>query len=117
MKCPKCAGKFSQVLSRKHTMIDLCQGCMGVWLDEGEINFLVDNRKKLARFCTQGLSNPERTNLNCPKCSDALFRGTVPDLEIEVETCPKCKGIFLDKGELALIVKKGALASPVISQG
>lgn len=42
--------------------------------------------------------------MNCPKCSNEMDKQTYDDLE--VDRCPSCGGIFLDKGELEEIDNK-----------
>lgn len=37
--------------------------------------------------------------MDCPKCSVDMQVKTIMDVEIDI--CPSCKGIWLDKGELS----------------
>lgn len=39
MKCPKCGGQLSDLLYRG-IQIDKCSDCLGVWLDDGELEKL-----------------------------------------------------------------------------
>ncbi len=54
-------------------------------------------------------SEQERTQtkelhyMHCPKCGEDLE--TVHMYGIQVETCPACQGIWLDKGELEAILE------------
>lgn len=41
--------------------------------------------------------------MNCPVC-DAQLR-TVQKHNVEVDICPDCKGVWLDRGELDLIIQ------------
>ncbi|MFN3605278.1 MAG: zf-TFIIB domain-containing protein [Leptonema sp. (in: bacteria)] len=38
--------------------------------------------------------------LLCPVCNVVMEIKIYPSTNIEIDICPKCKGIFLDKGEL-----------------
>jgi len=48
--------------------------------------------------------------MNCPVC-DAKLR-TVEKNAVEVDICPDCKGIWLDRGELEKIVEMAAGSAP-----
>ena len=41
--------------------------------------------------------------MNCPRCNSVLSTTTVHD--VDVETCPKCGGMFLDRGVLDRIAE------------
>jgi len=42
--------------------------------------------------------------MKCPKCGDKLEEKELENVKIDV--CSKCEGIWLDKGELELIIKR-----------
>lgn len=42
--------------------------------------------------------------MNCPVCSEQLLLSEKQ--EIEIDYCPKCRGIWLDRGELEKIVER-----------
>lgn len=41
--------------------------------------------------------------MHCPKCGMKMTASTL--LNVEVEVCPDCRGVFLDSGELEKIVE------------
>ena len=44
--------------------------------------------------------------MNCPKCQVALM---ISDRQgIEIDFCPQCRGVWLDRGELDKIIERGA---------
>ena len=44
--------------------------------------------------------------MNCPVCNVAL---TLADRNgVEIDYCPKCRGVWLDRGELDKIIERGA---------
>lgn len=98
---------MKEILTKQNVVIDICNHCREVWLDEGEINFLADDRKKLFPFYSQGLIKPVSTSLSCPRCKVNLFKGTMPEFGFEAETCPKCRALLLGELELGLVAKKG----------
>ena len=44
--------------------------------------------------------------MNCPNCSEVLVMSERQGVEIDY--CPKCRGVWLDKGELDKIIEKSA---------
>ena len=45
----------------------------------------------------------EATNLCCVKCNSILDRATFQGLEVDL--CPKCGGLWLDRGEITRAAK------------
>jgi hypothetical protein len=45
----------------------------------------------------------EATNLCCVKCNSVLDRATFQGLEVDL--CPKCGGLWLDRGEITRAAK------------
>ncbi len=48
----------------------------------------------------------------CPTCKDSVLSMTERQ-GIEIDYCPKCRGVWLDRGELDKIIEKSAAASEV----
>ncbi|RIK77548.1 MAG: hypothetical protein DCC67_12540 [Planctomycetota bacterium] len=49
--------------------------------------------------------------MNCPVCLDVTL--LIADRQgIEVDYCPKCRGVWLDRGELDKILQREAAAEP-----
>lgn len=46
--------------------------------------------------------------MNCPVCNVALVMSEKQGVEIDY--CPKCRGVWLDKGELDKIIERSAAA-------
>ncbi len=42
--------------------------------------------------------------MRCPKCGGKLEEKELEDVKVDV--CSKCEGIYLDKGELELLIKR-----------
>ncbi len=43
--------------------------------------------------------------MNCPACKDAVLSMTERQ-GVEIDYCPKCRGVWLDRGELDKIIEK-----------
>ncbi len=53
--------------------------------------------------------------MNCPKCNITLL---MTDRQgVEIDYCPQCRGIWLDRGELEKIIDRSAGMNPVMNQG
>ena len=48
--------------------------------------------------------------MKCPNCSETLVMADRQGIEIDY--CPKCRGVWLDRGELDKIVERSADYSP-----
>ena len=42
--------------------------------------------------------------MKCPNCEETLIM--TERQEVEIDYCPKCRGVWLDKGELDKIIEK-----------
>jgi len=54
----------------------------------------------------------------CPACKDAVLSMTERQ-GVEIDYCPKCRGVWLDRGELDKIIEKSAVvteAAPPVQQ-
>ena len=49
--------------------------------------------------------------MQCPVCPDTLLAMTERQ-GIEIDYCPKCRGIWLDRGELDKLIERSADAQP-----
>ena len=45
------------------------------------------------------------SSMQCPRCDGALKESTYDG--VQIDTCDKCGGVWLDAGELAQVVKQG----------
>jgi uncharacterized protein len=52
--------------------------------------------------------------MNCPVCNVAL---TMADRQgVEIDYCPKCRGVWLDRGELDKIIERSAMESTTMRE-
>jgi Zn-finger nucleic acid-binding protein len=52
--------------------------------------------------------------MKCPNCDEMLVMAERQGIEIDY--CPKCRGVWLDKGELDKIIERSVSAEPPSSQ-
>jgi Zn-finger nucleic acid-binding protein len=107
MKCPAC-GKQMEEITVEGVCVDFCRlGCGGVWFDRFELQKM-DERHELAGerlldIEVEGNSQVDPSERrNCPKCGDLVLMRHffTPKREIEVDECPGCAGLWVDRGEL-----------------
>ena len=48
MKCPKCGSDLKE-MNYKNVIIDKCPDCLGIWLDQGEIELLVSGEAQVTK--------------------------------------------------------------------
>lgn len=124
LACPKCLGPI-RFGSRLRGAVATCYDCWGLWIDTNELNCARESYPVGAALykATTELDpgDAEPTDLLCPACSDAqLVRQQVR--EVELEWCPHCRGIYLDKGERERLLglaaepnRRSAVAGPTLS--
>jgi uncharacterized protein len=54
-----------------------------------------------------------KVNMKCPSCDELLVMSDRQGVEIDY--CPKCRGVWLDRGELDKIIERSLMSSQ--SQG
>jgi Zn-finger nucleic acid-binding protein len=74
--------------------LDRCNFCKGLWFDGGELSAV------LGKPVTPKL-DAGSTSRSCATCRLAMTPAVLGGLRVEV--CTKCKGIFLDEGELVTL--------------
>src|SRR5690349_11965175 len=55
--------------------------------------------------------------MKCPKCRDTLNSATPKGYNATVDACPKCKGIFLDQGEITQFIPNKKKVARLQAQG
>ena len=124
-----CCVKCTSVLDKSMVgdiEVDLCPKCGGLWLDYGEVAKLAAltdaEVKPLHKLLTGGGGPPpipSDAKAHCPVCPGELKEVVLGT--IHVDYCTKCKGMYLDKGELLAAIEavrprlKAAAASKVVA--
>ncbi|HAZ12871.1 MAG: hypothetical protein A2X86_21915 [Bdellovibrionales bacterium GWA2_49_15] len=107
MKCPHCQVEMGRrVAKNQKVVLDQCPTCKGLWLDDKEVDFFVQEKSLLESYYRNGLAHSALSERTCPKCQKKLIAGTLPNFEIQIEACSLCHGIFLDNGELYTIIQR-----------
>ncbi len=106
MNCPVDQVQMRQ-LQDKGIVMDWCELCDGIWLDPGELARLTRTATDLPALPPQPTAaprKPEQKQPACPRCG--FLTEPVPyerDASLELDRCPRCHGLWLDRGELQAI--------------
>ena len=108
--CPVC-GCDMAVIELHGIEIDYCFSCGGIWLDAGELEYLMGDPEKSAEILKsfQDVSSTNKEKKRpCPICGKAMKKVSVPtsETEIIIDKCPKEHGIWFDKDELYRIINE-----------
>lgn len=98
--CPVCKRAMSPVTAG-WVMIDRCDGCLGEFYDTGELERakqISDADSKWIRDTSldrPAAGGPARA---CPGCQ-ARMDSVLAGYDVTIEICPRCSGVWCDKGE------------------
>ena len=109
--CPACGAAMTKIfIPEKGINIDICaQSCGGIYFDNTEIqefsgtNDDISEIKKILEGKNFMPVDTSKTRI-CPSCGTPMAKTKA--LGIEIDTCYKCGGIFLDNGEFELVRSK-----------
>jgi len=74
-----------------------CHTCKGLWFDAGELEEYL--ARSQAHFDESVLDPLGETPFPCPRCGAVRLRRAYVDT-VALEVCPRCRGSFLDLGEV-----------------
>lgn len=108
-RCGKCGGGFEAVYV-DGLIIDRCRACRGLWFDHAEIQRVMGVSAAHARLTAEEGAAPERAPLDpllgsCPSCKVGLRAFGVPGAPATLEVCPRCLGVWFDRGEVELMAR------------
>ena len=111
IKCPRCRTTM-RVRPVAGTVIDTCEDCEGLWLDEGELDKIIaKGGGDIIRILSmRDELNTERRSWNdldsnadapCPRCDVPMNRYEADGIKgLVIDGCGKCKGVWYDGGEI-----------------
>lgn len=109
MKCLSCDGDLAATHSGG-IRVEQCADCGGLWLDQGELDRIVETERADARWMdldlwrdTEAVQGQPSARA-CPYGHGPLATLTYGESGIEVDVCPTCGGVWLDTGELEKIL-------------
>jgi len=104
-QCPSCNEPLRLVVD-SGVDIDVCDKCLGVWLDPGELTTLASEQTFSARQF-----DPEATScLKCPRCNTRRFGWVDTDFG-RFTRCADCGGLFVGGETIDALAKSEPSAS------
>jgi len=111
MDCPVCK-EGMVVLELNEVEVDYCLACKGIWLDEGELELLLEgSREKTEKFLAafELDRDTEEKGRKCPICRKRMVKVLCgEEKKIRIDKCKKEHGIWFDEGELEEVIKAGS---------
>jgi len=98
MKCTKCGGKFKKDKFRG-VVIDRCNDCKSIWLDNNELEELEDSVWAEDDMKGSLFLGTLPSSLKCPVCGTHMKKISYRFYDLELEICPKSDGFYLDAHE------------------
>lgn len=112
-RCGKCGGRFTAHF-HDGLILDRCLSCRGVWFDHAEVQRFVGGLRKSeppAADVDASLPAPLDPLLgSCPSCRVGLRAFAVPNEQASLEVCPRCLGVWFDRGETTLLDREPVVA-------
>ncbi len=113
LACPRCAAPLAH-LRVGGVDTDVCEGCAGLWLDRLEIRRFDDPSDPYGDALVAHLSQfpaalvDPSARLRCPRHPDVVmlrrpFSGSV---DVAIDECPQCGGLWLDANELGEVRRR-----------
>jgi Zn-finger nucleic acid-binding protein len=91
-------------------MLDVCHSCGGIWFDHHELEKINADYPNADHTVATFVYDPharvdENRARSCPRCDGATLEQKLYNLGsgVIMDCCPRCKGIWLDHGELEKI--------------
>lgn len=79
--------------------VDFCNHCSGMWFDSSELTSTLNTSSFSKNPEQESFYSVKPTNMSCPKCHTRMVEVELMELNLRVEKCRKCNGLFLDKKE------------------
>gem|GEM_PF-901832 len=113
LRCPACRSVNMTPLQDQeiNLEIDFCQTCKGLWFDYQEIREFLKSSKFKKIFLPEVVSGSTHSDFYsitqksraCPRCLEKMEEKI--HCGVTFDYCNKCHGIWLDDGEINLIVQ------------
>ncbi len=119
IKCPACGNEMQKIfIADKGINIDICaNGCGGIFFDNKEIQEFSEKDADISEI-KQALSNKnfmpvdETKTRICPACGTPMAKTRA--FGVQIDTCYKCGGLFLDNGEFEIVRSKFSKSKKVV---
>ena len=104
MKCPNCQDvSLASQLTMQGVDVDRCSRCHGVWLEQGEIYYFTNNRRRVDAAIREAMRQARASDRLSPKTGNTMRRWTLfagSADKVQLDSCPDSGGIWFDGQEL-----------------
>ncbi len=103
MQCPRCQTELQKRQGDGVSAL-CCKGCQGLWLDRAKLaNAKQADLPAVTADFWEELDDWQEATISCPDDKSRLR--TLSHRGVEVDICPTCSGLWLDKGEWEKLVE------------
>lgn len=114
MNCPRCTVAL-EWKPGKGTGVNCCPECQGLWLDNSALNKARQAGEAYLPDDSGTLHGSKVSAISCPNDGSGLC--TFTHRGVEVDACPECKGLWLDKGEWHKLAKESGSSTGLSTAG
>ena len=121
LACPKCVGMLEAKevgeMQKYAVVIDQCPMCQGIWLDEKELERVLQDKLGFDDETPEDDFHPkwkddffDLKKAKCPRCQKEMQRvKSFQDDRVMTDYCLECGGIWLDGGEIRELLRGGSI--------
>jgi Zn-finger nucleic acid-binding protein len=110
LECPRDGSLMHENVTGE-AILDVCGKCGGQFFDTGEMFGAFGIKADPSAWDREGTAGAVREgSFKCPRCNAPMLAQDIAKDgdKVEIDRCPKCRGIWLDKGEVEQIMAIGA---------
>ncbi len=101
MSCPDCKDKrLVPAYTKQGVEVDVCPGCKGVWLDEGEVFYFTSKPGVMQKELNRAIKLGKPSEKICPHTGDKMREIRLFEDELVIYHSPASGGIWVEGGEL-----------------
>jgi uncharacterized protein len=112
MECPVCQKPLHEMTAGAIKVQACSEGCGGLWFDARELRKAElaahAERQPLLAVSVHGTGAERPERLHCPRDPEIVMQRHFESSErrVSLDECPQCGGIWLDPGELTVILQE-----------
>src|ERR1700690_2948448 len=116
LDCPRDGSTMAENVTGE-AVLDICAKCGGQFFDTGEMYAAFGIKADPSLWDRDDTAGAVREgSFKCPRCNKMMLTQDIKHEsdKVEIDRCPHCRGIWLDKGEVEQIMAIGAKMVAVV---